>query len=128
MRGHRDPARASIALEEGSDYVKLMGPGAPLADGTEVPLTLVCERAGGIDLELPARRPIGAAADRGRPGGRPGGRPDHAGREIRGSRRGVNGPAGPAGAAMFSRSAASAGHVRVCAGQAGRQTCSARSA
>ena len=43
---------ATVALAPGGFHVMMMGLKAPLKEGTSVPLTLVFEKAGSIDVEL----------------------------------------------------------------------------
>lgn len=56
------PAGGRAVLQPGGDHVMLMGIEQPLAAGDRIPLTLVFEHAGAVDLTLPVRPP-GAAAD-----------------------------------------------------------------
>ena len=56
------PAGGRAVLEPGGDHVMLMGIEQPLAAGDRIPLTLVFEHAGAVELTLPVRPP-GAAAD-----------------------------------------------------------------
>ncbi|MEI6204550.1 MAG: copper chaperone PCu(A)C [Enhydrobacter sp.] len=46
------PAAATITLAPGGFHLMLMGLKKPLTKGTRVPLTLVFEKAGSIDVEL----------------------------------------------------------------------------
>jgi copper(I)-binding protein len=58
------PPGATVALAPGGLHLMLMGLKAPLQQGTTVPVTLVFEKAGPIDVEMQVQA-IGAAA----PGG-----------------------------------------------------------
>lgn len=73
------PAGASHVLEHGGDHVMFMGLAVPLAEEEDVPLTLIFERAGEMDLDLPVRSFAGAGMDREGHGDRMDGHMDHAG-------------------------------------------------
>lgn len=67
---------APVVLQPGGLHVMLMGLKAPLAEGTRIPLTLVFEKAGRVDLSVPvlgagARGPAGDDA------------PHHSGMEMK---------------------------------------------
>ena len=47
---------ATVALAPGGFHVMMMGLKAPFKEGTSVPLTLVFEKAGSIDVELSVRK------------------------------------------------------------------------
>lgn len=51
-KGLEIPAGGTVTLAPGGFHVMLMGLKAPLQQGTKVPLTLVFEKAGNIDVEL----------------------------------------------------------------------------
>lgn len=51
------PAGAKITLEPGGNHVMLMGLKAPLVEGETLPLTLVLEKAGKVDVEVPIMAP-----------------------------------------------------------------------
>ncbi len=51
-KGLEIPAGGTVTLAPGGFHVMLMGLKAPLQQGTKVPLTLVFEKAGSIDVEL----------------------------------------------------------------------------
>ena len=60
-KGLEIPAGGSVTLAPGSYHLMMMGLKAPLKQGSPVPLTLVFEKAGKIDVEL-AVESIGAQA------------------------------------------------------------------
>jgi periplasmic copper chaperone A len=60
------PAGQTVVLERGGIHVMLMGLRPPLAEGATVPLTLVFERAGAIDVTVPLDLSAAAAAGRAR--------------------------------------------------------------
>ncbi|SFR18527.1 copper chaperone PCu(A)C [Poseidonocella sedimentorum] len=49
------PADGIHALERGADHVMFMGLSSPMEDGASVPVRLIFEKAGVIDLDLPVR-------------------------------------------------------------------------
>ncbi|WP_171100256.1 copper chaperone PCu(A)C [Ruegeria sp. HKCCD7255] len=51
--GFEIPAGESHALERGGDHVMFMGLTQPFEQGTRVPVTLIFENAGEIDIEIP---------------------------------------------------------------------------
>lgn len=51
--GFAIPAQGSHALERGGDHVMFMGLTAPFEQGDTIPVTLVFEEAGEIEVELP---------------------------------------------------------------------------
>ena len=51
-KGLEIPAGGTVTLAPGGIHVMLMGLKAPLQQGTRVPVTLVFEKAGSIDIEL----------------------------------------------------------------------------
>ncbi|MDF1751058.1 MAG: copper chaperone PCu(A)C [Alphaproteobacteria bacterium] len=51
------PAGGMIALEPGGNHLMMMGLKAPLVEGQTLPLTLVFEKAGKIDVEIPVLAP-----------------------------------------------------------------------
>jgi copper(I)-binding protein len=51
-KGLEIPAGATVTLAPGSYHLMLMGLKAPFAKDTRVPITLVFEKAGSIDVEL----------------------------------------------------------------------------
>ena len=51
-KGLEIPAGGTVTLAPGGFHVMLMGLKAPLQQGTKVPLTLVFEKVGSIDVEL----------------------------------------------------------------------------
>jgi copper(I)-binding protein len=51
-KGLEIPAGGTVTLAPSGFHVMLMGLKAPLKQGTKVPLTLVFEKAGSIDVEL----------------------------------------------------------------------------
>lgn len=51
-RGLEIPPGATVALEPGGYHIMMMGLKEPLKQGTNVPLTLIFEKAGKIDVEL----------------------------------------------------------------------------
>ena len=55
------PAHGEARLQPGGDHIMLTGLKAPLAAGSQVPVTLVFEKAGRVDIEVAveARRPGG---------------------------------------------------------------------
>ncbi len=53
------PAGESVKLAPGGKHLMFMQLGGPFVEGAVVPVTLVFERAGSVDLELPVA-PIGA--------------------------------------------------------------------
>jgi copper(I)-binding protein len=60
-KGLEIPARGSVTLAPGGFHLMMMGLKAPLKQGERVPLTLVFEKAGSIDVELLVE-PLGARA------------------------------------------------------------------
>jgi copper(I)-binding protein len=60
-KGIEIPAGATVELKPGGFHVMFMGLKAPFAKDAKVPLTLVFEKAGSIDVELPVAA-MGAAA------------------------------------------------------------------
>ena len=56
------PPGATVALAPGGFHLMMMGLKAPLKEGTRVPLTLVFEKAGKIDVELMVMA-LGASPD-----------------------------------------------------------------
>jgi periplasmic copper chaperone A len=58
-KGLEIPPGATVALKPGGLHIMFMELKAPLAKDTKVPLTLVFEKAGSIDVELPVQA-IGA--------------------------------------------------------------------
>lgn len=55
------PAHGEARLQPGGDHIMLIGLKTPLAAGSQVPVTLVFEKAGRVDIEVAveARRPGG---------------------------------------------------------------------
>lgn len=51
-KGLEIPAGATVTLEPGGYHLMLIGLKAPLQQGTRVPLTVMFEKAGSIDIEL----------------------------------------------------------------------------
>lgn len=51
--GFAVPAHGMHMLQRGGDHVMFMGLNTPFADGTMIPLTLVFEKAGTIEVEVP---------------------------------------------------------------------------
>ena len=51
------PAGGTIQLEPGGNHVMLMGLKAPLVEGETLPLTLVFEKAGKVDVDVPVMAP-----------------------------------------------------------------------
>src|SRR5258708_28829090 len=60
-KGLEIPPGATVELKPGGFHIMFMGLKAPFAKDTKVPLTLVFEKAGSIDVELPSAA-MGAAA------------------------------------------------------------------
>jgi periplasmic copper chaperone A len=60
-KGLEIPPGATVELKPGGFHVMFMGLKAPFAKDSKVPLTLVFEKAGSIDLELPVEA-MGAGA------------------------------------------------------------------
>jgi copper(I)-binding protein len=60
-KGLEIPPGATVELKPGGFHIMFMGLKAPFAKDTKVPLTLVFEKAGSIDVELPVAA-MGAAA------------------------------------------------------------------
>ena len=61
-KGLEIPPGATVELKPGGFHIMFMGLKAPFAKDAKVPLTLVFEKAGSIDVELPV-----AAMGAGRP-------------------------------------------------------------
>jgi copper(I)-binding protein len=59
------PAGETVALRPGGYHVMLMDLRAPLAQGTRVPLRLVFERAGAVEVELQIEAPTARGSDHG---------------------------------------------------------------
>ncbi len=51
--GFAIPANGSHALERGADHVMFLGIKEPFVDGEAIPVTLVFERAGEVQVEIP---------------------------------------------------------------------------
>jgi hypothetical protein len=51
------PAGGMIKLEPGGNHVMMMGLKAPLVEGETLPLTLVFEKAGKVEIEVPVMAP-----------------------------------------------------------------------
>ena len=66
-KGLEIPAGATVTLEPGGFHLMLIGLKAPLQQGTRVPVTLVFEKAGSIDIEL-AVAAMGATPGQSAPG------------------------------------------------------------
>ena len=60
-KGLEIPAGATVTLKPGGFHIMFMGLKAPFAKDTKVPLTLVFEKAGSLDVEL-AVEALGASA------------------------------------------------------------------
>jgi copper(I)-binding protein len=60
-KGLEIPAGATVMLKPGSFHIMFVGLKAPFAKDTKVPVTLVFEKAGSLDIEL-AVEALGAAA------------------------------------------------------------------
>ncbi|MDP1751237.1 MAG: copper chaperone PCu(A)C [Reyranella sp.] len=60
-KGLEIPAGATVTLKPGGFHIMFMGLKAPFAKDTKVPLTLVFEKAGSLDVEL-AVEAMGASA------------------------------------------------------------------
>jgi len=59
------PAGETVALRPGGFHIMLMDLRAPLAQGTRVPLRLMFERAGAVDVELQIEAPTARGGDHG---------------------------------------------------------------
>ncbi|EME70915.1 hypothetical protein H261_05884 [Paramagnetospirillum caucaseum] len=72
------PEHGSVALKPGGDHIMFIGLNAPVKEGATVPVTLVFEKAGKVQVQVPVQAPGAMAPGGMAPGGAmPGGMMHH---------------------------------------------------